>query len=322
MGGDETLKWHPGRRPETVDTSEARRLELSGYRKLLPMIGGKRRGGAAVGIRRIGLQRDWRGDFYHNALTLSWPRFLAYASGVYLATNVVFALLYMLQPGAIASARPGSLLDAFFFSVETIGTIGYGVLYPATTYANVVMTVETLVGIMLIALTTGLMFARVSRPTARVLFANVAVVTPYQGTPMLMVRMGNQRTSQIVQAEVTMTLVRSEHTSEGDFMRRFYDLKLERSRTPIFAMSFQAMHKLDEMSPLYDCTPETLLSHDAEIIVTVTGTDETMAQTVHARTSYGLKQILFGHRYADIFGYTEDGAWAIDYGKFHSVEKR
>ena len=226
----------------------------------------------------------------------------------------------MLQSGSISNARPGSFTDAFFFSVQTLGTIGYGVLTPATIYANLLVTCEVLVGIVLVALTTGLVFARVSRPTARVLFAKLAVVTMFDGVPTLMVRMGNERLSQIVQADIGMTLVRNERNREGVFMRRFHDLRLERARTPIFAMSYTAMHRVDATSPLHGFTTETLRAVGAEILVTVTGLDETMAQTVHARASYLPDEVMFEHRYLDIFGFTHDGVRAIDYRKFHSTE--
>ena len=312
-------------RDVVVDTSIKRRLSREGRVRPSRIIGKaaarKQRRNAQMGIRRVGLRQSWRDDFYHTALTITWPRFFGLATLTYLAINTCFALLYLAQTGAIANAVRGRFLDAFFFSVETFGTIGYGVLAPATDYANTVMTAETMVGIIFVALTTGLVFARVSRPTARVLFAKYLVVNEYDGILTLIGRMGNERLSQIVQAEVNMTLVRNERTREGEFMRRFYDLKLERERTPIFAMSFQMMHRLDETSPLYQCTPESLDAVEAEILVTVTGLDERIAQTVHARASYLPGEVMFGYRYADIFGFTQDGQWAIDYRKFHAVER-
>lgn len=277
--------------------------------------------GAQSGLLRVGLpSRPWE-DLYHRALTISWPRFLLVALPVYLAANVTFAGLYFMQPGSIGNARAGLFRDAFFFSVETLGTIGYGVMYPATDYANVIMTIETLFGIMLVALTTGVMFARVSRPTARVIFSREAVVSSYDGVPTLMVRMGNQRLSQIVQAEVSMSLISNGHTQEGVFMRRFYDLPLARDHTPVFAMSYLAMHRIDESSPLFGTTAKMLREVEAEILVTVTGLDETMGQSVHARISYLPDEIKFGYRYADIFGYTIDGRRAIDYRNFHTTRK-
>ncbi len=276
--------------------------------------------GAEQGLLRVGLRSNLTKDLYHRALRLPWSGFLLLMTGVYLLANLAFAFLYWLQPGAVTNARPGFFRDAFFFSVETFGTIGYGVLAPATDYANAVMTVETLCGIVLVALTTGVMFARVSRPTARVLFSKVAVVSSYNGAQTLMVRMGNERLSQILQAEVGMTLVRNEQTSEGTFMRRFYDLALARDHTPIFAMSFLAMHVLDQDSPLFGATHQVLEEMEAEILVTVTGLDETMSQTVHARVSYLPHEVRFNHRYADMFGITDDGRRAIDYGQFHRTE--
>ncbi len=270
---------------------------------------------------RIGLPSNWGGDLYHRTLTLSWPRFMGLIAAVYLAANLFFAFLYWLQPGSVSNAAPGSYMDTFFFSVETFGTIGYGVLAPATVYANCVMTVETLCGILLVALTTGVMFARVSRPTARVLFSQVAVIAPHNGVPTLMVRMGNQRLSQILQAEVTLTLIRNEQTAEGAYMRRFHDLPLERGRTPIFAMSFQAMHSIDERSALHGATHDTLVAMQAEILVAVTGLEETMGQTVHARSSYLPEETLFGQRYVDIFSVADDGVRTVDYRRFHDAEK-
>lgn len=276
--------------------------------------------GRASAMLRVGLRQPWHGDLYHRALTLSWPRFFLVAAVIYLVANAGFALLYMAQPGSISAARPDSFLDAFFFSVQTFGTIGYGVMAPATMWANSVMTLETLVGIMLVALTTGVMFARVSRPTARVLFSKVAVVTEYDGAATLMVRMGNERISQIVHAEVQMSLVRNETNLEGHSMRRFHDLKLERSHTPVFAMSFQAMHKMDETSPLYGATHDDLVAQGVELVVSVTGMDETMGATVHARGSFLPAEIRFGHRYVDVFGMTPEGRPAIDYRRFHDTE--
>jgi inward rectifier potassium channel len=275
--------------------------------------------GTADQVLAFGLRRRWFGDLYHKALTVSWPAFLALDLGFYLAMNVVFATLYLLQPGSISNAQPGAFGDAFFFSVETIATIGYGVMSPATLYANLVMTIESSVGILFAALTTGLIFARFSRPTARVMFSRVAVVGPHNGTPTLTVRMANQRRNQMLAAEVVMTLVRDERTTEGILLRRFYDMKLVRDRSPIFAMTFTAMHEIDELSPLSGSTPEMLAELNAELVISTSGIDETLVQPVHARTSYLPHEILWDHRFADIMGYTEDGRRAIDYSRFHDT---
>jgi inward rectifier potassium channel len=275
--------------------------------------------GREEGILRQGIDQAWYEDLYHRALTISWPRFFISSALAFLATNAVFALLYLAQRGAVAGARPGDFGDAFFFSVQTIATIGYGQMWPATRYANVLVTAEVLLGMLTIALVTGLAFTRFSRPTARVLFSRVAVVGPVNGEPMLSLRLANERRNQVVQAEVTLSLLRDEVTAEGYFLRRFYDLKLVRARTPVFALTFVAMHPLDRDSPLREATPQSLAAAQAEIVVTLTGIDETLSQTIHARASYVAEEILFNRRFADIFGATPDGRRAIDYARFHDT---
>jgi inward rectifier potassium channel len=267
----------------------------------------------------VGLRRPWFGDLYHFALRLSWCSFLLGGVALYLAANAVFALLYLAQPGAIANARPGAFVDAFFFSVQTIATLGYGVMAPATLYANLVVTLETAVGLMFLALATGLVFARFSRPTARVLFSRVAVIGPYNGAPTLSFRLANQRSNQILQAEVGAVLLRDETTAEGVTIRRFYDLKLARYRTPVFALTFSVMHQIDEESPLHGASAASLAADNAELIVTASGVDETIAQPVHARTSYLPHEILWGHRFVDVMGWTDDGSRVIDYRQFHDT---
>jgi len=271
------------------------------------------------GPLRIGYTTSWRGDLYHQMLVLRWPWFLALAVTLYLGLNVMFAGLYFFDPGGIDKAKPGSFSDAFFFSIQTMATIGYGVLTPADTYTNLVVTLETLFALGVVAMATGLTFARFSRPTARVTFSGVATVSAHNGVPTLAIRLSNGRRNQILEADVALTLLRNERTAEGQFMRRFYDLALLRNHTPIFSLTFTVMHPVDETSPLYGATPESLAAEDAELLTTVTGLDETMSQTIHARTSYIASEIRFGQRFADMFGYTEGGRIAIDYSKFNET---
>lgn len=270
-------------------------------------------------VAAIGLRRAWLGDLYHRLLRMRWSGFLAAGIALYLAANALFAGLYLLQPGAIAHARPGFFSDAFFFSVQTIATIGYGGMAPATLYANIVVTVESAFGLFFLALATGLVFARFSRPTARVLFSRVAVVGPHNGVPTLSLRLANERSNQILQAEVDVALLRDETTAEGETIRRFYDLTLARRRSPVFALTFSVMHAIDQASPLYGADPATLAADNAELVVTVTGLDETTAQPVHARTSYLAHEILWGHRFVDVLGHRRDGRRVIDYRRFHDT---
>ena len=268
----------------------------------------------------IGLRDPWLGDLYHHLLTLPWWAFLLGLALVYLGLNALFAGFYLLGGGAIANARPGSFSDAFFFSVETISTIGYGQMSPATLYGNIVMTVEAMFGLMLLAVSAGLVLARFTRPTARVMFSKVAVVTPFNGVPTLSFRLANERRNQILEAQVSVTLVRDERTAEGEWIRRFYDLQLGRQRSPIFAMTFTVMHAIDPASPLSNATASSLATEAVEIVVTVTGLDETMSQPVHARTSYLAHEVLWDHRFVDVFTQTKDGRLAIDYRRFHDTE--
>src|SRR5665213_53790 len=204
-------------------------------------------------------------DFYHNILTTSWPVFFLQLAAAFIVVNLIFAMFYVVDRGGIVNARPGSFLDAFFFSVQTLGTLGYGAMAPRTLYTNLLVTVESFTGILTIALFTGIIFARFSRPFARVVFSRIAVVTPFDGVPTLMFRTANQRGEAIMDASVVVTLARQHTTLEGVTMRRFYELKLMRSSNSLFALSWTVMHPIDQDSPLYGLTPEEMEERDMEI---------------------------------------------------------
>jgi inward rectifier potassium channel len=312
------VKQAMGSRPRSARAAPLLREPPADARQRPPRLVPRETGDEMVAV---GVSRPWFGDLYHRMLTWPWSAFLLAGSAAYLALNVLFALLYMLDGAAIANARPGSFWDAFFFSVQTMATIGYGQMAPATLYANLLVTVETVVGILVLAVSTGLVFARFSRPTARVMFSRVAVVGPYQGIPTLSLRLANERQNHILEAQVSATLVRDEGTAEGVAMRRFYDLQLLRQRTPIFVMTFTVLHPIDEASPFWGETPASLEAAQAEIVITVTGLDETMSQPVHARASYLAHEVLWDHRFVDVLGWTAEGRRAIDYRRFHDTEK-
>lgn len=260
----------------------------------------------------------WR-DPYHLLLTLPWSGFLVLICIFYVTINAVFALAYWVGGDCIANARPGSFLDAFFFSVQTLASIGYGAMYPKTTYANIIVTIEAMIGVMGIAMLTGLAFARFSRPTARVIFSRVALITVYEGMPTLTFRTANQRRNMILEAQMRVYLMRDEVTAEGQFMRRIYDLKLLRNQTPSFSLSWSVMHVIDQSSPLYGMTPESLIQTNTMLIASVSGIDETVAQVLHARHSYGADEILWNKRFVDIMHQTPDGHRYVDYQHFHEV---
>ncbi len=287
------------------------------HRKVSPPRMINRDGG--FNIVRKGVSNHHWSDLYHLLLTLSWPKFLLLISLGYLIANALFALAYLASGDGIENARPGNFLDAFFFSVQTMASIGYGAMYPKTAFANFLVTIESLLGLMGIAVGTGLMFARFSLPKARVMFTRVAVVAPYNGIPTLMFRVANERQNWILEAQIRLTLVRSEITPEGHVMRRFYDMQLLRSQSPLFTLTWTVMHPIDESSPLYGVTPDKMLEDETELVITLTGIDETVSQSIHARHSFVTEEILWNMRFVDILSKTRDGRRSIDYSCFHDV---
>ena len=284
---------------------------------------GQRPGYPRIGTRALpstGLPRDrWR-DGYHVLLTMPLWRFFAVMAAIFLGLNTVFAALYALDPAGVAGARPGNLVDCFFFSVQTLGTLGYGVMSPKSLYANSLVTAEVFLGVFNQAIATGLLFARISRPTARIMFSEKAVITQFEGGPTLIFRAANRRRNLVVEAEVSVSLLRDMVTREGETLRRFEELPTVRARTPLFFMTWTVMHRIDESSPLYGETMESLLAKQAEILVVMKGLDETFVSTIHARASYTPREIVWGHRLADIFTIDADGRRAIDFTRFHLVE--
>jgi len=269
-------------------------------------------------VERIA-DRDWALDFYHHLLTVSpWTVFVILIA-TYIAFNLLFGALYLLQPGGIANARPGSFADAFFFSVQTMATIGYGDMHPATLYANLLVTAEVLLGMTGLALATGLVFARFSRPTARVMFSRVAVVTNHDGMPSLMFRAANRRRNEILEAQVTVMLLRDELNAEGIEMRRFHEMAVVRPLTPMFALTWTVIHPIDQTSPLFGESRESLLRAHGHVVVSISGIDEIFSQTIYARHTYEASEIRWNHRFADILTRAPDGHRQIDYRRFHDT---
>ena len=260
---------------------------------------------------------NWR-EPYHLMLTLPWVGFIAMVSLLYLALNIGFAGLYLLGGDCIVNGN-GSLQDAFFFSVQTFAGIGYGVLSPKTTYANYIVVVEAITGLLAIALLTGLSFARFSRPTAKVMFSKFAVVMPQNNLPTLMLRAANQRRNQILEAQVTLSLSRDEVTADGYHLRRFYELQVLRSHNPAFSLPWTLMHPINEQSPLYGFSAESLAESQSQIIVSLSGIDETVYQNVHARHTYGANSIILNHQLVDIIHVVDERNRYVDLASFHHV---
>lgn len=267
-----------------------------------------------------GLRRTPLDDVYHTLLTTSWPRLLLLLSLGYLVATAGFAVLYALGGDCIVGTRPGHPEDYFFFSVHTLSTTGYGTMSPGTFYANLVATFEVMTGLLMVAILAGLAFAKFSQPRARVLWSETCVVRNFDGIPTLMFRMANQRKNQIVDARLMVNAVVDTVSKEGERLRRFVPMRLTREASPLFAMSWTAMHPIDETSPLFGLDRAAMEARKLEILVSFIGTDDTLHQTVHARTSYPAEAIRFGHRFVDVIEDRADGTRWLRYDRFHDVE--
>jgi len=269
-------------------------------------------------IRVVGGPPPGLRDLYHSLLRVSWWAALAVIVGAYLALNALFAVFY-LALGGVANAAPGSFADAFFFSVQTMGTIGYGSMYPVTRLANGVVVAESVSGLLFTALATGLVFVRFSQSRARVVFSSRVAMGPMDGTPTLMIRVGNARIDRIVGASFRLTLVRSTRTKEGVAVYRNEDLPLVRERADALARSWMVIHRVAPGSPLLGETPESLAASDAELTLSVTGTDETSMQPAHAQHTWLHRSIVWGARLADVLSETPEGDMLLDLRRFHEV---
>jgi inward rectifier potassium channel len=266
-----------------------------------------------------GLTRRIWDDIYHFALTIRWPSFFALAAAIFVLLNVVFGSLYQLGDKPIANQYPNNFSGAFFFSVETLATVGYGDMHPQTVYGHVVATVEIFFGMLSIALVTGLVFARFSRPRAKMIFADHPVIRLIHGQPTLMIRAANARQNVIAEASAKLHLLVRETSPEGFRLRRIHDLHLLRDRHPVFTLSWTLMHVIDENSALYGLTPEALASSEATVMLSIEGIDETTSQSMLGRRQWNHREWRWNHRYVDLVHDDEFGVSHIDYDVFHQV---
>ena len=272
-----------------------------------------------VEIRKFGRQWHGWGDPYHLILTLSWPRFFALLTGFFLAVNLLFATAYWLATGSVEHARPGSFLDVLFFSIETIATVGFGEMVPGSFAGHVISSLEILVGLMSLAVVTGLVFTRFSKPTARVLFSNKIVIRDFDGQRVLMLRVANERHNRIVAPTANLGLGRFEKTSEDETYYRIHDLVLQRQRNPVFALTWTLVHRVDDTSPLYGWDKVALEAARSRLTVSIFGHDETIAASVYALHEYSAAQIFFDHRFVDIISDGEEGTRIINLAHFHDI---
>jgi inward rectifier potassium channel len=245
--------------------------------------------------------------------------FAALLAGAFLAVNALFALTYLACGNGIDNARPGSFTDAFFFSVQTMATIGYGKLVPHGLAANSLVALEAALGLFGVALAAALLFARLTRPTAGVMFSRNMVVSRFEGRPTLMFRLANERNDQIDEARIHVVLLRDETTGEGHRYRRLRDLPLARSFTPVFGLSWTVMHVIDETSPLFGCPASELTADRAQIMVLFAGHHDAFQREVHARHAYGAGDIVWNARFADLFHSLPGGRLVLDQSRFNEV---
>jgi inward rectifier potassium channel len=270
---------------------------------------------------KLGLSRYNWSDPYYAVLTITWPGFFGLILSFYLVINLTFALLYSLDPNSISGAHPGAFFDRFFFSVETLGTVGYGVMAPHDLYGHIVSSTEVMFGLVLAAIITGLVFARFSRPMARLLFSEVAVISPYEGKTALMARLVSERNQGIADARARMAVLQEVRTPEGHVMRRFTDLPLVRSFSPIVALSWTLIHVIDENSPLWGKTHADLDAGAVSIFVSIGGYDEAISAWVVDRRTYAADRVRFGHAFEDIMSDSPDGMIILDLTRFHATRE-
>ena len=270
-------------------------------------------------LTKKGVSRyDWT-DPYRLAVELSWPQFLALLFAFYVTVTGVFGVLYLLVPGAVANARPYVFADHFFFSLETLATVGYGYMYPATTYGHLVAGAEILIGISFTAILTGLTFGRFSKPRAKFIFAEHPVVTTHNGRATLMLRVGNGRAGVLADARAKIGVLVAEVSAEGARFRRTHELSLARHTIPVFPLTWTIMHEIDEQSPLFGMTAESFKTADVRMFVSFEARDPLLAVVVHDLRDYGPNDVIFGARYVDMIGEDEEGRPCADMTKISDV---
>lgn len=264
-------------------------------------------------------------DFYHRAMSKSWPQLLAMICAVYLCINLVFGLVYAIlgaasYDGLNAHSGIRFFLDCFFFSVQTFSTVGYGKISPITIPANLVVTLESFTGLLSVPILTGVFFSKIARPNARIKFSDFALITQHLGSRSLVFRMANARFNQVVEAQAYAVLVKNVVSAEGRRYRLQEDLKLIRSKSSVFFLSWTVAHKIDESSPLFNKSIDELKEMGAEIFVSVMGHDDTFSQTIHARRSYSPDEILWDKQYVDMVERDEQQRLTIHLERISEVE--
>jgi inward rectifier potassium channel len=275
-----------------------------------------------INIIRLGLENKIMQDSFHSLLRSSWAGLFVAMSGFIIFSNLIFAGAYQLLGQATGASieNAHSFTDFLFFSVQTMATVGYGFMRPLTNAANLLASIEAFFGLLTFAIIAGLVFAKFAKPTAKVMFSKVAVISIRNGRRAIMFRMANERSNQILDVNLKASIMRTEKTQEGETIRSFHDMKLARAHAPIFALSFTAIHYIDEASPLFHQTAESLIDQDIEIVLSFNGVDEIFSQNIYARHSYVLDELRWNENFVDIISVTLEGYRSLDYSKFHLTQ--
>lgn len=277
-------------------------------------------------VKRVHESFWHRLNLYHRLITMSWPKFLILVLGAYVSVNAVFATLYMLAgtqhlKGLAESNTGNSFWGAFFFSAQTLTTVGYGHVSPSGYLTSAIAAFESMLGLLAFALATGLLYGRFSRPMAHVRFSRHAVFAPYLDVNGWMFRIINERANQLIDVEVEVSISRLEPKANGTLYRRYYNLKLERSKVNFFPTNWTLVHPITESSPLYGCTPEQLEESDAEFLILLRAIDDTVSQMVHTRMSYRAHEVLWGRKFSPMFDGSEQGIYSLDLNKLDDTQE-
>jgi inward rectifier potassium channel len=260
-------------------------------------------------------------DLYHNLLKISWVKvFLVYVVA-FLTVNLVFASLYLLVPGSISSPA-NDFTSAYFFSVQTFSTVGYGIIAPVSLYGNIIVVLEIMTGVVSMAVTTGLVFAKFSRPSAKIIYSKNMLLTKFDGDNVLMFRMANARSNNIISANVELHYIYSTISPEGVSIVRFLPLKLIKNYSPVFSLTWSVFHIVDAESPFFGKKPEEIKALTNELVVILKGTDGTFSQNIYDMYRYQIDDILFNQYFVDVLERLENGTRVIDYNKFHQTIAR
>lgn len=278
----------------------------------------------STNIRRKGLPFFRTSDTYNKLIDMSWTKFLLIVLAAYICLNLLFAYLYVLIGiehlyGTVGRNSWEHFLDAFFFSAQTISTVGYGHISPRGTATSLLAAFESMMGLLAFALATGLLYGRFSRPSARIVYSRNLLLSPYGEGKALMFRMANYRSSQLIDLEIQVLLSMNAN-EEGKIVRQFWPLELERHRINLLTLSWTVVHPVNEQSPIFGLSPADLDDSNAEFIILLKAFDDTFSQTVHSRTSYQNEEIVWNARFKPVIESDIDGVLTLNMPDIHAYE--